>query len=99
MDDFAVLYEDCARVGLADPRRVDDLELWEAAAILGRNRPDEDEDAPNRPGAQPRPRSRPETGLERARRLERERPDWMDEPLTPGEEAILTAGAQFGGGD
>lgn len=34
-DGFAALYDACARAGLANPREVDRLELWEVAAVLG----------------------------------------------------------------
>jgi hypothetical protein len=33
------VYRACAQVGLADPRKVDALELWEIAAVIGANDP------------------------------------------------------------
>lgn len=46
-DEFAIIYDACAQAGLADPRRVDDLAMWEVASILGVNRESEwPEDAP-----------------------------------------------------
>lgn len=59
LDELADLYSAMARAGLADPRRVDDLELWECASVLGLDRGKEQE-AGAAPGAwtdptQPKP--------------------------------------------
>lgn len=36
-DEFAILYRDAIIIGRLGPRDVDALEIWELAAILGRN--------------------------------------------------------------
>lgn len=69
---------------------MDELELWEIAAVLGKNvSPEEAEEADGLTFNQ-----------RRAQQLEEERPEWMDdEPLSPGEEAMLAAIAKANRGE
>lgn len=55
-DEIADVYDSCARCGLANPRDVDVLELWEIAAVLGLD--SAEEATPQQPTSAPEARER-----------------------------------------